>query len=212
MRRRAFLKVSSALVTGIALDPARALLRACGWSRAEATGTALLCDTYNGLLAFVVPGGDAFSIAQGVTTSDSGGVDAGATDAIIATLEGAQPGAATAIAVVLNSMAESIAAGGSGPFVSAFANLSFADKARVFESLEAVPALRFVIGVLPAVAAFAAYSEAGTFDTASRTLTARPVGWELSGYTGVADGRDERIGYFRRRRRARETRGVCRDR
>jgi hypothetical protein len=62
--------------------------------------------------------------------------------------------------------------------------------------------LRSLVGVLPALVAFLAYSEAGVFDHATRTLHGRPVGWTLSGYEGVADGRDDFRGYFENRRRA----------
>src|SRR5690349_848272 len=43
---------------------------------AQAASIDLVHDTLNGLLAFVVPGPDAYSVGQGVTTTDLGGVDA----------------------------------------------------------------------------------------------------------------------------------------
>ena len=43
----------------------------------QASGADLLHDTYNGLLAFVVPGRDQYSIQQGVNASDPGGVESG---------------------------------------------------------------------------------------------------------------------------------------
>jgi hypothetical protein len=52
---------------------------------AQAAGPDLLHDTFNGLLAFIVPGRDPYSLHQGVSTGDPGGVDAGATEALIAT-------------------------------------------------------------------------------------------------------------------------------
>ena len=42
----------------------------------------------------------------------------------------------------------------------------------------------------------ASVPEAGTFDPAIRKLTGKPLGWTLCHYQGVADGRDELLGYF----------------
>jgi len=39
--------------------------------------------------------------------------------------------------------------------------------------------------------------EAGAFDPLTRTLTGPPLGWTLSQYQGVSDGRAEFLGYFR---------------
>jgi hypothetical protein len=43
------------------------------------------------------------------------------------------------------------------------------------------------------LAAFGSYSEYAVFDPDTRTLTARPVGWELAEYqpSGPVEGRDE---------------------
>jgi hypothetical protein len=60
-------------------------------------------------------------------------------------------------------------------------------------------AFKVLAGVLPAFVAFFVYSEAGAFDPATRSLTGRPLGWTLSDYDGVADGRDAMIGYLRER-------------
>jgi hypothetical protein len=35
------------------------------------------------------------------------------------------------------------------------------------------------------------------YDPATRSLTGIPLGWKLSRYQGVADGRDEFLGYFK---------------
>ena len=45
----------------------------------------------NGLLAFVVPGSDPYSVAQGHSTADPGGVDAGVLPALIGGLDLASP-------------------------------------------------------------------------------------------------------------------------
>jgi hypothetical protein len=53
-----------------------------------------------------------------------------------------------------------------------------------------------IAGVLPAFVAFFGYSEAAAFDPTSGTLTSTPIGWTISNYQGVADGRDEFLGYL----------------
>jgi hypothetical protein len=90
----------------------------------------------------------------------------------------------------------------SGPFASPFSNLSFADKGRVFALLEGNPASAPLAGVLPVAVGFLAYAETAVFDPVTRTISGRPIGWDLSSYTGVSDGHDEFRGYFRNRRRA----------
>lgn len=108
----------------------------------------------------------------------------------------------------------------SGPFVSPFARLSFAEKAQAFALIEGPDAdlvalldtelpeplrasvsglLRFVGGALLEFPAFGAYNERAVFDPGSRTLTGTPVGWTLTGYGGVSDGWDELIGYYQDR-------------
>ena len=86
--RRGFLG-NIALVTA-ALTFARAtdLLTSRGWIQAaEVPNPDLLHDTFNGLLAFIVPGPDDYSVAQGVSTVEPGGVNLGVTDILIATLD-----------------------------------------------------------------------------------------------------------------------------
>lgn len=39
------------------------------------------------------------------------------------------------------------------------------------------------------------------YDPRARTLVARPVGWTLTAYDGVADGRNAFVGYFENRRK-----------
>jgi hypothetical protein len=175
---------------------------------AKAAGPDLVVDTLNGLVAFVVPGPDAYSVAQGETTTDPGGIAAHATEALIAGLDSSfsfQPTLSASVTGLLNGLALAVDPGvASGPFASPFANLSFARKAAVFEILEgdvAFAPLRPLVGILPGLVAFLAYSEVGVFDPRTRLLAGRPVGWEISSYDGVADGRDELIGYFEHRRK-----------
>jgi len=112
-----------------------------------------------------------------------------------------------------------------GDLGTPFSNLAFADKAAVFASLEdprpdlvaLVDAnfpeplqesvsgiLRFTAGALLGFSAFATFCEYPTFDPATRTVTARPVGWDLSSYlpgmTAPPDGWDDLLGYYENRR------------
>lgn len=106
-----------------------------------------------------------------------------------------------------------------GPFLSPFARLTLAEKASAFELLEGPDAdlvalldaglpeplrssisglLRFLAGALLEFSAFGSYNEWGAYDASARTVTERPVGWELSGYQpdGVVDGWADFIGYY----------------
>jgi hypothetical protein len=113
-----------------------------------------------------------------------------------------------------------------GPIPSSpFANLSWSEKGQAFERIEqADPAivalidanapqplrdgasglLRFVGGTMLELGGFAAYTEFGVFDRATRRATRRPIGWDLSRYmpgrTTPADGWPEFIGYYQDRR------------
>lgn len=171
------------------------------WAQAAQAATPdLLHDTFNGLLAFVVPGPDDYSVAQGVSTPEPGGAEAGATDVLIATLDETTPflpNFSATVAAVLNGLAQVVNPAAAGPFLSPFARLSFAEKAAVFQIMDATDSLKSLAGVLPAFVAFFVYSEAGVFDPKTRSLTGQPIGWRLSSYQGVAEGRDEFLGYFK---------------
>jgi len=107
-----------------------------------------------------------------------------------------------------------------GPFLSPFARLSYADKAKAFSLVEGADPdivgvldaslpeplhesvsglLRFVGGALLEFPAFGSYSEWAVFDRTTRTLTSTPVGWGLTGYGGTSDGWDELKGYYQDR-------------
>jgi hypothetical protein len=200
--RRTFVGEALALAAGLAAV-AQVLDRAGLTEAALAAETDLVEDTLSGLVAFVVPGPDRHSVAQGESTEEPGGIDAGAVPALIFGLDLVQEHQplGAAVATLLNGFAESVDPGAAdGRFPSAFANLSFARKAAVFSVLESDPSFAPLAGVLPALVAFLAYSEVGVFDPIQRTIAAEPIGWRLSGYEGVADGRDELRGYFRHRR------------
>jgi hypothetical protein len=134
------------------------------------------------------------------------------------------------IALMLNFLATSVDPGslvGAIP-ASPFASLSYEKKGAAWEQLEQADPellglldsnapeplkdslsglLRFVGGALLEFASFLSHSEWQKFDPATRTLSGRPVGWDLTNYmpgmTTSADGWDELKGYFQGRKRAR---------
>jgi hypothetical protein len=198
--RRQLLERATALVAGAAvLDQLPHALRLQGWLEdAYAATPNLVQQTMNGLVAFIVPGRDRYSRAQGTTTKTPGGIEAGATPVLIRTLDRFLPGplplSATA-ATILNEFAAQVTPVNRGyqPFLSAFANLSVARKAQVFQTVESLQAesagsIRFLIGNLPDLVAFVAYG--------------RPLGRKLTKYAGVADGRKELKGYWQGRKAA----------
>jgi hypothetical protein len=111
-----------------------------------------------------------------------------------------------------------------GPFLSPFARLSFADKAKALEMIESsqsqlvalvdgqIPEplkdsvsglLKFFGGALYEFAAFGNVGESQKFDPQTRTVTGRPVGWQLTGFlpdNQPGDGWDDLIGYYQDRR------------
>jgi hypothetical protein len=211
--RRELLERATALVAGTAvLDRLPHALRLQGWLEdAHAATPNVVQQTMNGLVAFILPGRDRYSRAQGTKSRTPGGIEAGTTPVLIRTLDRFLPGplplSATA-ATILNEYAAQVdPAAGKGAFASPFANLSFADKARVFQAVEGLQAesagsIRFLVGNLPDLVAFLAYSEAGVYDAKRRRVRRRPVGWRLTRYAGVADGRKELKGYWQGRTEA----------
>lgn len=199
--RRGFLGHFALASAAAAIVQSPEFLRGGGWFEgAQAAELDITRDTFNGLLAFVVPGTDVYSQAQGVSTTDAGGVDAGAIDVLLATVDGSTPFVPSFSAVVgtiLNNLAQAVHPGVTGTFGSSFANLSYPEKAAVFQIMDATDSLKVLAGILPAFVAYFCYSEAGAYDPATRSLVARPLGWRLSHYQGTADGRDEFLGYFK---------------
>jgi hypothetical protein len=201
--RRSFLGNVALVAAASAILQARNFLGTRGWlEAAQSTIPDLVHDTFNGLLAFVVPGPDEYSLSQGVSTAEPGGIDANGANVLIATLDESMPFApqfSATVATVLNGLAQAVNPSAAGPFSSPFARLSFAEKAAVFQIMDATESLKPLAGVLPALVAAFSYSEAGVFDPATRSLTGPPIGWQISDYQGVADGRDEFFGYFGKR-------------
>lgn len=137
------------------------------------------------MLAFVVPGPDAYSASQGVSTSEPGGIDANVTDIFIETLDQSAPflpNFSATVAAILNDLALSVNPTAGGAFLSAFARLSFSEKVTVFQIMDGTDPLKPLAGLLPAFAAFLSYSEAGVFDPRTRSLTGQPIGWTTSAY------------------------------
>ena len=211
--RRELLTRATALVAGATvLDRLPHALRLQGWLEdAYAAGPNVVAQTMNGLVAFIVPGRDRYSRAQGTRSKTPGGIEAGTTAVLSRTLDRFLPGplplSATA-ATILNQFATQVdPAAQKGKFAAPFANLSFAKKAQVFQVSEGLQAesagsIRFLVGNLPDLVAFLAYSEAGVYDAKRRRVRRRPVGWELTHYAGVADGRKELKGYWQGRKEA----------
>jgi len=210
--RGELLAKASLLAGGAVLAGIPDALRLRGWlENAYGAGASLVEDTLNGVVAFIVPGRDRYSIAQGAKSATKGGIEAGATPAVILTLDRflpSNPSLSATAATVLNQVALTVRpASRHGKFGSAFANLSFADKAKVFQTIEGFGGadagpIRFLFGNLPDLVAFLAYSEAGVFDRRHRRLRRRPLGWTLTRYGGTADGHPELKGYLDGRRAA----------
>ncbi len=205
--RRGFLGNMLLVSAAVALARATDLLTSRGWVQAaDVPNPDLLHDTFNGLLAFIVPGPDDYSVAQGVSTVEPGGVDEGVVDILIATLDETTPFVpqfSATVAAILNNIALVVNPSPPGMFLSPFACLSFAEKAAVFQIMDGTDSLKPLAGVLPAFVAFFCYSEAAVFDPVTRSLIGHPIAWDLSSYQGVSDGRNEFLGYFENRREVR---------
>jgi hypothetical protein len=202
--RRSFIRTS--LLSGAAIALMKSPLFG-SWIRvAQAATPGLIHDSFNGLLAFIVPGPDPYSQAQGATSATLGGVDANVLDVLIHTLDLSVPFLAefsATVAAVLNDLAQLVNPSATIPFASAFANLKYAEKVGVLQIMDSTDALKSLGGVLPLLVAALCYSDAGAFDPATRSLTGTPVGWIISSYSGVSDGRDEFQGYFENKHSAR---------
>ena len=234
--RRAFLARAGVLGAATLLWQVPPLLRLRSWdSPAYAQDPNIVRDTLNGLVAFIWPGDDEYSVAQGDATDGPGAIAADTTTILIQSLDeflpapdGPPPATndetvplSGGIANLLNVVAATVnplAAG--GPFPSHFSRLSLAEKAEVFKTLETDNGIpdhelpepftgttgnfRFVAGILPGFVAFLALGEWSTYDPETRRLTARPPGWEHSGYQGnrrnPVEGWDEHLGYYQGRR------------
>jgi hypothetical protein len=216
--RRAFLRRAGLFAGALASVDLYALLDKQGLlATAKAQSADLTVDTLSGLVAFVVPGDDAYSVAQGEKATGPGGIAAGGVEALISGLDRYVPvttlggnqslPASGGVAALLNQYATRVnAAAASGAFPSPFARLSFKEKAKVFELFEGDPTLegtevRFVAGILPGFCAFVSISEVGVLQP-DRKLSKRHVGWGIAKYGGPAEGHAELRGYYRGHRKA----------
>jgi hypothetical protein len=204
--------MARAAVLAAALTPLPRAAARAGLISAEAAAAPdeVVLDTFNGIVAYVVPGDDRYSAAQGISSPRPGGVAARGGEGVRATLDAAGPGTVDAAVTILNAFARAVDPGsdvraGAGGFAAPFPALSFTAKGRVLEQLSRSvdDALKMLGALLPAIAAFVSYSEFGVLQPGATGLARRPVGWDLTAYEGVADGRDELHGYYGGRRRAR---------
>jgi hypothetical protein len=135
---------------------------------------------------------------------------------------------APVVAALLNLLAVQVDPSSvAGPFLTPFPRLDWQEKGEVWRRLEqTVPnwltpgapgsllpplagliprigtlagVIRFAAGAVLEITAFGTYNEWHVFDPTTRTVTARPVGWELAEYAGPVDGWDELIGYYQGR-------------
>jgi hypothetical protein len=214
--RRVLLERAGMLGAATALAQLPALLDAHGLlDEALAQSSDLVVDTFNGLAAFILPGDDPYSVAQGQSAGSPGGVGSGAVPVLIQNLDdyvplaalgpGATLPASGGVATLLNAYANQVnPAASNGSFPSPFARLSFEEKAQVFQRIESDPAydgteFKFVGGILPGFISFLIHSEAGVFDPVRRDVKSTPVSWTLSRYSGPSEGHPEFRGYWRGR-------------
>ena len=207
------LGLATALAELPVLLDARGLLETAAAQSADMTH-----DTFSGLVAFALPGDDAYSVAQGESHPGPGAVAAGAAEAMIRNLDQYVPvfagpnetaiPASAGVAAGLNDYALGVnPAASAGAFPSPFARLTFAEKVEALHRFESEPAaanteLRFIGAILPGFAAYLAMSEASYWDRASRTMTGKPLAWDVAQYRGPTDITDELIGYWKGNRKA----------
>jgi hypothetical protein len=224
LSRRVLIERAGLLGLAAALAPLPDFLASKGLlEQALAAQSDVTRDTLTGLVAFFLPGDDAYSRAQGDRIKGPGGIAAGTVPAFIEALDRFVPisvfpnnstnlPASGGVATLLNAYALQVnPAAANGAFLSPFARLSNKEKAMVFERLESDPEydgteLKFVGGILPGFVTFMAWSEVGVIDPKRRRIRKRPVGWRLSKYDGPAEGHPELKGYYQGRKRVRGTR------
>jgi hypothetical protein len=202
--RRDFVARSGLVGLAVMFAPLPQVARSRGWVAGEAADPNVVHESLDGLAAYVVPGNDPYSLAQGISASGPGAVAARATDGFIEVVDAIAPvtaaGNSATVAGVLNALATQLnTQNPTSGFRSPFAGLSFGRKRAVFASLERDPAeaFRYLAAVAPALIALLTYSEYGVLDRRTHRLRGTPVGWRISNYGGVADGHDELRGYYR---------------
>lgn len=152
MNRREFLTRAGVLSAATLLWQVPPLLRLRGWdSPAYAQDPNIVRDTLNGLVAFIWPGDDEYSMAQGEAGDGPGALAADTTTILIQSLDEFLPAPdgpppltndetvplSGGIANLLNVVAASVnPAAAGGAFPSHFSRLTLAEKAEVFHRLE----------------------------------------------------------------------------
>ena len=198
-----------------------------GWlAKAQAQTLDVVRDTFNGLVAFAVPGPDEYSVAQGESSRTPGGIATGGPATVMELFDEYVPLASTgvtlpasgAVALLLNETALLVNPGAAiGKFISPFSNLTFDEKIESLrlldeqtEGLSSVEVagigageLRFVSGILIGAAAFFSMVEGNSAGAEPGTLVSEPIAWQISNYDGIAEGRDNFKGYYQGRRRVR---------
>ncbi|MFI7588523.1 hypothetical protein ACIB24_15745 [Spongisporangium articulatum] len=174
---------------------------------------------FHALAAYVLPGDDAYSRRQAVTAPRAGGVAAGTAGMLKETYDHAvqisvaphlgvhAPGAGGIAALLDLYSRKRYPLKSVGPFAHPFANLAHAAKARVLADIDTDAALQalplgFGFNTIITLAAFGAFGERAVYRDGR--LTARPLGWQLTGYAGVSDGHPELRGYWAGRRAVRD--------
>lgn len=207
--RRSFLQKSGIMAAAAALIQSDWISRVLV-PRARADEPNPVVDALNGLVAFIVPGADAYSVHQGVSTPEPGGIEANSTSPLVFALNLVSPAPppfpafSDLVAFILDNVAQAVNPAPSGPFASPFANLSYAEKVTAWAVMEggfAGPELIPLAGALPQLVGFVAYSEIGVLDLANGTLVDTPVGWKLTGFKGVTDGTSDFKGFYQNRRK-----------
>lgn len=203
LSRRLFLARSALGVAAAAVAPT--LFVGAGKAQAAVLPPETVRDALNGAIAFVVPGGDPYSVQQGLTHPTPGGVEA---YALLPLEYGLNQGAAPPpfdtlselVAFTLDNIAANVHPGITGPFQSMFANLSYMEKAAVFQLMESGALGAELVALANSLLLYAAlmtYSEAPVLNPATGELVATPVGWVISAYDGVSDGHADYQGYYR---------------
>ena len=146
--RRSLIARAGALGVAAALAQLPALLGAKGLlDQARAATGDVTRDTLSGLLAFILPGDDEYSTAQGEAANGPGAIGAGTLEPFINALDNFVPASAAGqtvtvpasggVATLLNDYALQVdPASANGGFLSPFARLSFANKGEVFRRFE----------------------------------------------------------------------------
>ena len=152
LSRRQFLTRAAVLSGATVLWQVPPLLRLRGWdSPAYAQDPNIVRDTLNGLVAFIWPGDDAYSVAQGDAGDGPGALAADTTTILIQSLDEFLPAPdgppplttdetvplSGGIANLLNVVAATVnPVAAAGTFPSHFSRLTMAEKAEVFRTLE----------------------------------------------------------------------------